>query len=550
MSRSFDRRAGHYLLLLAVWALGCLPNLGGPALWDIDEGLNAEAAREMLASGNLVVPTFNYQLRSAKPALLYWLQAGCYRLLGVNEAAARLPSALAVLLAVLGAYELGRAMFTRHAALLAGVVLATTAGVLGAGHFANPDALLLAWTTWTLGLYFRFWQTGRGVWLYGAAAACGLGVLAKGPVALLLPAAVVVGFLLWQRQLRRLLDLRVAEASVVFLLVAAPWYVWVTTETKGQFLREFWRGQHLQRVTTVLEKHGGSPAYYVLALTAGLLPWSIFLAQAILSAWSQARREEGRPAVRFLVVWFGIWFVAFSVAQTKLPNYVLPLYPAAALLIGDALDRWRRGELAVPGWMMRGSLVCLALVGVVTTATMLVVGGYGLAALPAAFRFPELLAWWWLGLIPLAGAAAAWRLLRRGRRGAVLGAVAATAALFLGGIAGGVLEAFNGHKPASLLARALPGDHEYREVRLAALGFDRPSLVFYCRREVRWCDDEAAAAFLRSPLPAYLFVPEARWRALEGTAPRGARVLACYPDLYARGGGVVVVANAASADGG
>ena len=125
-----------------------------------------------------------------------------------------------------------------------------------------------------------------------------------------------------------------------------------------------------------------------------------------------------------------------------------------------------------------------------------------------------------------------------------------TAVLFLGGVAGGVLEAFNGHKPASLLAQALPGDHEYQEVRLAAHGFDRPSLVFYCRREVHHCGDEAeAVGFLRTGLPAYLFVPEARWQALAGVAPKGARVLACYPDLYARGGGVVVVANEASAGG-
>ena len=100
------------------------------------------------------------------------------------------------------------------------------------------------------------------------------------------------------------------------------------------------------------------------------------------------------------------------------------------------------------------------------------------------------------------------------------------------------------------LAQALPGDHEYQEVRLAAHGFDRPSLVFYCRREVHHCGDEAeAVGFLRTGLPAYLFVPEARWQALAGVAPKGARVLACYPDLYARGGGVVVVANEASAGG-
>src|ERR1043166_2054327 len=111
MFHRLSHRAVHYVLLLAVSAALCLPNLGGPSLWDIDEGNNAEAAREMLESDNWVVPTFNGQLRVDKPALLYWLQLGAYKIFGVNEFAARLPSALAALATVLLAYELGRRLF-------------------------------------------------------------------------------------------------------------------------------------------------------------------------------------------------------------------------------------------------------------------------------------------------------------------------------------------------------------------------------------------------------------------------------------------------------
>src|SRR5262249_55375469 len=100
-------RAGHYAILILVWGLVCLPNLGGPSLWDIDEGNNAEAAREMMDSGNWVIPTFNYKLRVDKPALLYWLQIAAYESFGVNEFAARLPSALAALISILLTYELG-----------------------------------------------------------------------------------------------------------------------------------------------------------------------------------------------------------------------------------------------------------------------------------------------------------------------------------------------------------------------------------------------------------------------------------------------------------
>src|SRR5262249_29510679 len=391
MLRTFDCRPGHYLLIAAVWALACLPNLGGPTLWDMDEGLNATAAREMLDSGNLVVPTFNYQLRTAKPALLYWLQAGGYRLLGVNETAARLPSALAALLALLATYELGRSALGRGAALLGAVVLGTSVGVVGAAHFANPDALLLAFTTLALALWFRFWQTDKGAWLYAAAVACGLAVLAKGPVGVVLPAAVTFVFLLWQRQLGRLLDLRGVEAALVFVLVAAPWYVWVGLETKGQFLREVAGREHLGRFLEVMERHAGSPLYYLVAVVVGLFPSAGFFRPAAARALGDPRGgPEGgeRAGVRFLVVWFAVYFVFFSVAATKLPNYVLPLYPAAALLTARTLERWRAGEHALAGWVMPVSLACLALSGAGVAAGLLLAGG-AVPGLPAGGGFPR-----------------------------------------------------------------------------------------------------------------------------------------------------------------
>src|SRR5262245_32087958 len=126
MFRLPSGRSGHYLLLLLAWAALCLVNLGGPSLWDIDEGNNAECAREMYESDNWIVPTFNFFLRIDKPVLLYWLQMTAYRVCGVNEFAARLPSALAALAAVLLCYELGRQMFGAGAGFLAGLILAST----------------------------------------------------------------------------------------------------------------------------------------------------------------------------------------------------------------------------------------------------------------------------------------------------------------------------------------------------------------------------------------------------------------------------------------
>src|SRR5262249_11820120 len=132
----------HHLLLIAVSAGLFLINLGGPSLWDMDEGKNATAAYEMMERNDWITPYFNAEIRVDKPALLYWLQIAAYKLFGVQEFSARLPSALAGLLTVLLTYELGRSMFGGSSGLLAALILASCPMFSAAAHFANPDALL------------------------------------------------------------------------------------------------------------------------------------------------------------------------------------------------------------------------------------------------------------------------------------------------------------------------------------------------------------------------------------------------------------------------
>ncbi|HEY7155201.1 MAG TPA: glycosyltransferase family 39 protein, partial [Gemmataceae bacterium] len=285
-------RAQHYALLAFVWAVLCLPNLGGPSLWDIDEGNNAECAQEMHESGNFIVPTFNYKLRIDKPILLYWLQVSAYRFFGVNEFSARLPSALASLLAVFVAYELGRRLFRASTALLAALVLASSVAFCAAAHFANPDALLNLCTLLTLWCFWNHYTRPSGLWMLGCGVASGLGMLVKGPVALILPMATTLLFLLWRRELRRLWDLRLLGASLMFVLVAAPWYIWVGVETKGEWLYGFFWKHNVERGLGVMENHGGPFFYYGLVLLAGLTPWSVFLGPTAWHAWMASGRRQ------------------------------------------------------------------------------------------------------------------------------------------------------------------------------------------------------------------------------------------------------------------
>jgi 4-amino-4-deoxy-L-arabinose transferase-like glycosyltransferase len=541
MFRPLDGRVGHYALLLAGAAVLFLPNLGAPSLWDIDEGHNAEAAREMLASGNWVVPTFNFQLRVDKPALLYWLQMAAYRSCGVGELAARLPSALASLAAVLVTYELGRLLFGAGTGLLAGLVLASAALFCGSAHFANPDALLNALTVLTFFLFWHGWARSFRPWFALAGVSTGLAVLAKGPVGLVLPAAVIGLFLLQARQLRRLWDYRLVLGGLVFALVALPWYVWVGAETKADFLRGFFWTHNVGRYLSPMERHGGPLYYYLVALALGFVPWSAFLGLAV---WHSVKEESAaRRAHAFLWCWIAVYLVFFSLAGTKLPNYILPIYPAVALLTARFLDRWRRGVVQPPAWAVHGSLACLALLGVGAAVGFLLAGGAVEVPFLRGRRLAGLENLALLGAVPVLGAAAAWWCLHRQRPGGLVVAVTTTAVLFVGALAAWgsvVLDAHKAPRPLVLASRARQLD---REIRIGCYQYFQPSLVFYCRREVsRLADEGQALEFLRWPVPVYLFLPAPVWAELHDKVRGSHRLVGRHHDLY-RGCEVVVVTN-------
>jgi 4-amino-4-deoxy-L-arabinose transferase-like glycosyltransferase len=587
MFRRLDHRAGHYALLLLVTAALCLPNLGGPTLWDIDEGHNAEAAREMLVSGNWVVPTFNFQLRSDKPALLYWLQIAAYRWFSVDEFAARLPSAIAALATVLATYELGRRLFDPSTALLAGVVLATSVMFCGAAHFANPDAVLLLCTTLTLFFFWGSYARGSRTWFVPAGISAGFAVLAKGPVGLLLPSAVTIVFLLWSRRLRVLWDRRLPLGVLAFLLVALPWYIWVTAETKSVFPREFFHTHNAGRYLAPMEGHGGSVFYYPVCLLIGLMPWSAWLGLVIWSALGRRAREDdvnsgpndttparrvsdGRPSLtrrasvplspktsmplprparglpagyRFLWCWIATYLVFFSLSATKLPNYVLPICPPLAILTGRFLDRWHRGSLAVPAWMIRACFTCMIAIGVAFGVGLLAASGLVSTRLMRGHTLPGVERFAILGPVSVFGVLVAWYYWRRGERSAVVATMAVTSFVWLMPLAAWGGAALNACKSAQPLVEQAHVRHLDREIRVGWYGYYEPSVVFYCGREVAKLMQEAdAVEFLRYPVPVYLFVPARVWLELEPKVHGPCEVIGRHRDFY-KADDILVVTN-------
>jgi 4-amino-4-deoxy-L-arabinose transferase-like glycosyltransferase len=536
------QRVRDYAVLLAVSAALTLPNLGGPSLWDVDEGVNAQAAREMRDADTWIVPTFNYQLRTAKPVMLYWLQRASYAAFGVSEFSARLPSVLAGWLAVLLTYELAQRMFSRDTGLLAGLVLVSVVQFGLLAHAATPDATLLLFTSLT---FFAFWAghaEGSRRWWLPTAAACGLAVLTKGPIGVGLPGLVLLLYFAWNRELGRLLDRRLFGAALVFVLTAGPWYGLVSNETRGEWVKAFIGRENLQRFANPMDQHDGPFYYYLVALPVMFAPWSAFL---LAVQWYGVRRalrpnsptsfplREGEErggevpretrAHRFLLCWFVAYLVVFSTAATKLPNYIFPLYPALAILTSRFLIGWRTGTSPVPNWVMAVGTSALALVGVVSIVGIVLADQY----------FPGLGIWAAVGAIPLASAIAMARALRRADRDGVVTILIVGSVLFVGVLVAFPPEVVDRYKaPRQLVSLSGAGDPTH-DLRLASFEWFQPSLVYYTGREVKGLDSPASvAAFLEVPTPAYLFVPEPVWTAsLAGRVSAPYRVAARHYDF-------------------
>lgn len=565
MLRKLDSRGGHYLLLLAVTAALTLPSLGAHSLWDIDEGLNAEAAREMLIRGNWITPTFNGELRTAKPALLYWLQMLSYLALGVNEVAARLPSVLAAWASVLLTYELARQMFDPHTGLLAGLVLASSVEFSLLAHAATPDAVLLVFTVL---MFYAFWRgaaDGGRTWFVPTGIAAGLAVLAKGPVGLLLPGMIIGLFFLWNAQWRRLADWRLAAGGMACMLVALPWYVAVSVATQAAFIRDFWGKHNVHRFLQPMEGHSGPLYFHAVGLLVFFAPWSIFLGATL---WCALRKSRGWipggnlvpgtlcddsaeteatlrsiEAYRLLVCWFAAYLVFFSVASTKLPNYVLPLYPALAILTARMLVQWIAGRIQPAAWVVAMSGVGLVLVGMLSSLGLLAAGG----ALQLPFgKLPKLAGleqWAWLGVIPVAGAVAALVCYWLDARIGAIASVTAAAVAFVGGMAAGPPVTLDAHKAPRALVTAAGLAPDDAETRAASFGWFQPTLVFYARREVQKLHDlEGVQGFLAQPRPAYLFAPASLWEKIAPHIRTPHAEVARHYDFYRRTE-VVVVRN-------
>jgi 4-amino-4-deoxy-L-arabinose transferase-like glycosyltransferase len=339
------------LLCLILYA----PGLAAIPPLDRDEARFAQATRQMLETGDFVRIRFQDEARNKKPIAIYWLQAAAVAVFSSPESTAiwpyRLPSALAATAAVLLTFGFGaRLLASRATGFIAAVLTASALGVVVEAHLAKTDAALLAAVVagqGALGLVYIGTWNGRRVgwpvlllfWLAEAAA-----ILLKGPPGPVLALLTAGCLSIADRDAHWIGGLRPLPGILIMAAIVAPWLVAVQSATAGHFISDSLAYDLLPKLVGAQESHGAPPGYYLAVAIASFWPGSLFIVPGLLWGWQQRRAA----AWRFLLAWLGPAWVFFELVPTKLPHYVLPLYPALALLAGGALAKGFAKHLARP----------------------------------------------------------------------------------------------------------------------------------------------------------------------------------------------------------
>lgn len=334
---------GRYWVLLLAALLIWFGNLEYRKLALSDEGRYAEIPREMAASGDWITPRLNGIKYFEKPPLQYWATAAAYQLFGEHHWTARLWGALMGFFGILLTGYAGRRLFGGNAGLYAALVLGSSLLYVFVGHINTLDMGLTFFMTLSLTGFLLAQRDAatpgeNRFWMHLAWGAMALAVLSKGLIGIVLPGAVLVIYTLIERDFALWKRLHLATGALLFLAVAAPWFI-AASLANPEFPRFFFLHEHFERFLT--KTHGRYEPwwYFVPILAAGVLPWFVTLFHALLRAWRIEDPRQIFRTKRFLLIWAVFIYAFFSVSDSKLPSYILPIFPALALLTAERLTR-------------------------------------------------------------------------------------------------------------------------------------------------------------------------------------------------------------------
>lgn len=490
------------LVLLVLYALIFLaPGFFTLPPLDRDEARFAQATKQMMETGDFVEIRFQDAARNKKPVGIYWMQAASAEALGGPEAAPiwayRIPSAIGALLAIVFTYLAGVALVGKRAAAIGAVLFGISVLMVAEGHIGKTDAMMCAAiAALQAGLARAFmgyradpaaparWSDTLMIWL-----GLGVGALIKGPVGLMVGGTTVLALWLLGGGIAWLKKTRPAVGIVLALAIVLPWAIAITLQTGWSFWYDAVFGDMLSKVVSGQERHGGFPGYYLLLATLTLFPGSLLLLPA---AWRavQSRKQDW---ARFLIAWALPTWLIFEILPTKLPHYVLPIYPALALAIGAyAAARMADEDETTPRWARIANLALWGVIALVISALFIVgpqmyAGGIGFMDIVLAMAVFAA-----ASVLLLVLASQTWRLF--------VPASVVLMALIFAGIFERTAVVAQDIQVSQRLAESLRERAGYTPgMPIAATGYHEPSLVFLTATDIALVENgAAAAAFLRS----------------------------------------------------
>lgn len=481
------------LLILLCLAL-YLPGIASLPVTDRDEARFTQATRQMLETKDFLLPRFQNEARNKKPAGIYWLQAAAVSLVSSVKSTAiwpyRLPSLLGALVSVLLTFKFGVPWVGRETAFLGAALLAASLGLTIEAHIAKTDAVLLATVVAAQGALGEIYRRAcnaeaietRLPLLFWVAQ--GVGLLIKGPVTPFVSLLTALMLTFSERDSHWLREFRVSWGLPLALLIAGPWMFAVTFVTDGAFIRESVGTDLLGKLIHGQEGHGAPPGTYLAAAFLTFWPGSMLLGAAAVLAW----RERRDTVVRLLIAWIVPYWLVLELIPTKLPHYILPVYPALALLAARAF-------MAPAGVPPRRSWLDIAAMVLWSVATFILVG----ALLEVPRRLTGTLTPINIGVAALILVVAATFLVSRVLHQPRILPGLLAAVLLSEGVFGLALPTLDPIWLSRGVARVIAQHHlEGRPV--AAGGYAEPSLVFLLGTDTKLTTGEAAASFLaKSP---------------------------------------------------
>jgi len=330
--------SGRELRIIVLIFLSCLflffYKLGARPLWEYEEGKHAQVAKEMMMRADWVTPTFNGENFYDKPILHFWLIMASYLLFGINEFAARFPSALLGTAGVFLVYTWARSLYGMRDGIFSCLVLATSIEYVILSQNIIHDMSLCFFVILSLFLFHRAFRQG-GFTLVGwilFSASLGLAVLAKGPIGVVLPGLIIFSFLLITRKWGLIFNRRTFGGVLIFFMVALPWYLAMAMRNPD-FIQSFLIQGNLSRFLSKHPNHQERFYFFLPVLLMGFFPWTTFIPSALLHHIKQYWRGRS-PDTLFLLLAALVPFIFFSLSTTKLATYILPVFPPLSILVG------------------------------------------------------------------------------------------------------------------------------------------------------------------------------------------------------------------------